>query len=703
MKLLPHINKYSAILLLLNAVSVLSHDDDMEMDNNNNNNNNMDMDMMNISPTNTLSSNSIDSTESISLNTSNITPTPWAMVHAHGVPILDTKLTPQQKLYWENYNTTTYFTIESPYKPYLHGHIVLLVLSAFVFYPFVLILNNLESNWFLPLLFCQASLTLISCIFYSIFINSVEDLYPNMSYSKMITGLVIITLLQLLSSTIFSIKRWLYPSNSLSYSKNLDFQPLGLNIISHKNIPLQNLNNNNNNNGPFSSPSSTLFDDDIENDTDSLNLDNDNEFTDDLQTPVIPNHNIKNDSKVLYQRNALLEKLSSSKFLKFLASSFGNLFTILHNLTLWALLFYFFILIPNGVACLNLLGKGKKVFNLLAHWIKGGVFILLGILSLARYCGCFAGIGGAWNYAYIDLKKSFNNNESSIKRINTGMGGIGSGGTNISNSVFTKLHKILISNDTIKQFGGMICSFESIESFLIFFYGCTNVFLEHLASPGGAWTAKDLQHVSIAFMYFGAGLCGLLAEFKLFSWRRSLFFNVAGKQLALNENIEIDENLNEDDENVILGSNKLITPGFSPNPFPVFTIFWTGLLMSKHAQASALSTEIHVQWGSLLTYGSFFRIFTFLFMSYYPLRNSKECFHPAKPLTELITSFCLLCGGLVFMESTDQVIEALAYRGLTPMFTINVSVGIISLVMAWIMIIFAIKDKLRFKKFNTIN
>nr|CAI6413900.1 AAC_HP1_G0006610.mRNA.1.CDS.1 [Saccharomyces cerevisiae] len=51
---------------------------------------------------------------------------------------------------------------------------------------------------------------------------------------------------------------------------------------------------------------------------------------------------------------------------------------------------------------------------------------------------------------------------------------------------------------------------EFVESFLIFFYGSTNIFLEHLAGNGGAWTAKDLQHVSIAFMFIGTDLCGLL-------------------------------------------------------------------------------------------------------------------------------------------------------------------------------------------------
>ncbi|GAV27801.1 hypothetical protein PMKS-001269 [Pichia membranifaciens] len=310
-------------------------------------------------------------------------------------------------------------------------------------------------------------------------------------------------------------------------------------------------------------------------------------------------------------------------------------------------------------------------------------------------------IGGGWNYAYVDLDRYKSAKDystvSEADRAMSGMGGTGSGGSNVAHSFWIRCHQLFTSRDVINRYGGLICTFEAVESFLIFFYGCSNVFLEHLASTDGVWTAKDLQHVSIAFMYFGAGLCGLITEFKLSSWRRSLFFNVAGKQLAITENIQLDDTLPVDDQHHILGSNKMITPGFSPNPFPVFTIFWTGVLMSKHAQASALSSEIHVQWGSLLTYGSFFRVFTFFLMSYYPLRGSKECFLPSKPLTELVTSFCLLCGGLVFMESTDQIIEALAYRGLTPMFTINVSVGVISLAMAWIMFIFAVKDRMRAK------
>lgn len=55
-------------------------------------------------------------------------------------------------------------------------------------------------------------------------------------------------------------------------------------------------------------------------------------------------------------------------------------------------------------------------------------------------------------------------------------------------------------------------SAEFVESFVIFFYGASNVFLEHLAAWGHAWSAQDLEHVSITIMFLGGGLCGMLIE-----------------------------------------------------------------------------------------------------------------------------------------------------------------------------------------------
>lgn len=49
-------------------------------------------------------------------------------------------------------------------------------------------------------------------------------------------------------------------------------------------------------------------------------------------------------------------------------------------------------------------------------------------------------------------------------------------------------------------------SAEFTESFVIFLYGASNVFLEHLTAWGKAWSAQDLEHVSITIMFFGGGL-----------------------------------------------------------------------------------------------------------------------------------------------------------------------------------------------------
>ena len=51
-----------------------------------------------------------------------------------------------------------------------------------------------------------------------------------------------------------------------------------------------------------------------------------------------------------------------------------------------------------------------------------------------------------------------------------------------------------------------IPSAEFTESFVIWLYGVTNVWLEHLAAWGSAWSAQDLEHVSISILFFGGGL-----------------------------------------------------------------------------------------------------------------------------------------------------------------------------------------------------
>lgn len=105
----------------------------------------------------------------------------------------------------------------------------------------------------------------------------------------------------------------------------------------------------------------------------------------------------------------------------------------------------------------------------MAHFVKGGIFFWYGLFSLGRCMGAFADLGWAWN-----IRPS-----ASI---------VGS-------------RKVAMP------------SAEFVESFLIFLYGVSNVWLEHLAAWGGAWTAQDLEHVSITVMFFGGGLVGYMYLF----------------------------------------------------------------------------------------------------------------------------------------------------------------------------------------------
>jgi hypothetical protein len=116
--------------------------------------------------------------------------------------------------------------------------------------------------------------------------------------------------------------------------------------------------------------------------------------------------------------------------------------------------------------------RGNDVFSILAHFIKGGIFFWYGLLTLGRWMGCFAEFGWAWN---------------------------------------VKPPKQLVG-----RWKAMVPSAEFTESFVIWLYGTSNVFLEHLAAWGEAWSPQDLEHVSISVMFFGGGLVsGRLLKFSL--------------------------------------------------------------------------------------------------------------------------------------------------------------------------------------------
>ncbi|AQZ18218.1 YCR061W [Zygosaccharomyces parabailii] len=562
-----------ALLVLIGQVH--AHEEEMDMD--------MEMSMV------TETSSNVTSTSTSSFP---VVATPFVPKHPHGLPILQRPgLTDGERLYWSQYNVTTYFNTNKGNRSALHVHVALLALATVVLYPMCLALHSIRSSWYLLGLLANLLVVVSSLFALSVFGGTFpEDWYPNNAYAKTSWILLFAVLVHFVSAVVTRASRWVAGDAMYDDEGGSGF------------IPLQEMTPT-----PEGEP---------EDEVDEV----------DLEDPL-RRHKAEDTMKM--RRDGFLSRVLGSKLVQRLATKFGTPFEITYRLLNYPLFIYLLMDCGFGVAVGNLFGKGPRIFNLLAHWIKGGVFFVLGLISLARYCGIGQGHGWSWNKVVV-LRDPLRPPQSAIARAFSPKGTL---------------------------------SMEFIESFLIFFYGSTNIFLEHLAGAGGAWTAKDLQHVSIAFMYIGTGLCGLLTEIKLNEWK---FEHV----LQHTEGVPREDILQA-------------SPGYSPNPFPTFTIFWTGILMSQHAQASEASRLIHMQWGYLLSYGSFFRLLTFIILFLVPNKD----FRPSMPFTELIVSFCLLCGGLVFMESTDQVVEALEYRGFTPMFSFNLSVGVVALVMAWEMVL----------------
>ncbi len=88
---------------------------------------------------------------------------------------------------------------------------------------------------------------------------------------------------------------------------------------------------------------------------------------------------------------------------------------------------------------------------------------------------------------------------------------------------------------------------------------------------------------------------------------------------------------------------------FSVNPIPALVILLLGIMMSSHTQETMISSMIHKQWGNLLTGASFARGLTYV-LTY--LRPPKSVL-PSRPPTELLASFGLIAGGVIFMASVS--------------------------------------------------
>lgn len=88
----------------------------------------------------------------------------------------------------------------------------------------------------------------------------------------------------------------------------------------------------------------------------------------------------------------------------------------------------------------------------------------------------------------------------------------------------------------------------------------------------------------------------------------------------------------------------------SLNPIPALVIMLLGIMMSSHTQESMTSSMVHKQWGNLFLGASFSRGFTYIIMYLKPPKSVL----PSRPPTELLASFGLISGGIIFMTSVSS-------------------------------------------------
>jgi hypothetical protein len=160
--------------------------------------------------------------------------------------------------------------------------------------------------------------------------------------------------------------------------------------------------------------------------------------------------------------NTSLDRFFSRSVARFVAGRTLTAIRIIYVILERTMLVQGLVAIFTGTVVYGGIGQGIGIFNVLAHYVKGGIFFVYGFLTLGRWMGAFSDFGWAWN--------------------------------------------VKPPAEVVGRRRAALPSAEFTESFVIWLYGVSNVFLEHLAAWGDAWTPQDLEHVSISVLFFGGGL-----------------------------------------------------------------------------------------------------------------------------------------------------------------------------------------------------
>ncbi|KAI7158182.1 hypothetical protein KC349_g5046 [Hortaea werneckii] len=291
-----------------------------------------------------------------------------------------------------------------------------------------------------------------------------------------------------------------------------------------------------------------------------------------------------------------------------------------------------FATLASGFLVYGGLSRDRQIFSILAHFIKGGIFFWYGLLTLGRWMGAFTEFGWAWN--------------------------------------------VRPTTPSVARWKTRVPSAEFVESFVIWLYGASNIFLEHLNKWGKEWSASDLEHLSLTVLFFGGGLLGMMIES---AWIREMF----------STNVAVQEE--EDEERAGASRNQLYTQPkserFSMNPMPGLVVMVLGAAMSAHHQKSMVSTMMHAQWGTLFFVFGCARAATYVLVYLQPPTSH----FTSRPPSELVSSFCLTAGGLLFMISARDTVDTIESNDLNAMAIFTVVMGLTGILLSWEFVCFAIK------------
>ncbi|KAK5653554.1 hypothetical protein OQA88_8813 [Cercophora sp. LCS_1] len=518
----------------------------------------------------------------------------------------------------------TYFALPD-HRAVIYGHIGLMVLAWVFMLPTAVMLSLARSRYTLASQFVFTMVNGVGVLLGTIYNASTPDLYPNNAHHKLGWVVTWVVGAQVMVGLLARVSGVLSHGVDRSHERQ-SFIPMSTEAMAEHESQYQPGYRLSNDSGQGTEPhTESLRSPSLSSGADSPTFptrDGRKEYQEDTENEDLEAH-LPVLSRPRAARSAIqkLAKLVSSRFWKF--------FTFGYDFVDRTILILGFVTLCTGIITFGRFFEGRGIFSGLAHWVKGGIFFWLGIFTLGRWAGSFGELGWAWN---VRPKRPGQKWRPSA---------------------------------------------EFVESALIFTYGATNIFLEHLGNWGGEWSAQDLEHVSITVLFIGGGLFGMLVE----SVRIRDLLNVTVTKAVQDAP---DQAYRDEERNELREPE---TYPFSMNPIPALVILLLGIMMSSHTQESMISSMVHKQWGQLLTGASFTRGLSYVLTYLKPPKS----IYPSRPPTEILTSFGLISGGIIFMASASDTVSGMIHYELDAMFMYTVTMGLAGLLMAWIVMMVALK------------